>query len=358
MKRGLVGLLGLGLTVILVGCSDAGPTLPEVTPTLPDLKVAPAFGEPIALGALPDGGPVWPYGMNNKGQIVGMARNAAGDNRAVLWQNGQATELATLDGYGFWDQAQEINDKGQAVGILIPEGGGRAEFLPVIWESPESAPTPLQLLPGTTGGAARGINEDGEIAGESTGGTRRAVIWHDATSAPIALPLLPGCSGSLAMENNNKGMVVGMAICETEPSPRAVLWEDDQVTELAVLSGSPRSLAYYVNDAGQMVGWNYFSEPYYPPKPGDHPVLWETPTQIVDLGTLTTPGSGGGMSINKHGQIALELDWHAVVWEDGQMTDLGEGRAVAINDKGQVVGHTVDLGSVLWPGKKYVKTKE
>ena len=88
---------------------------------------------------------------------------------------------------------------------------------------------------------------------------------------------------------------------------------------------------------------------------GDHPALWETPTQIVDLGTFTVPGTGGGFRINKHGQIALEFDRRAVVWEDGQMTDLGEGRATDINDKGQVAESLKDLGGVLWPGSKKVK---
>jgi uncharacterized membrane protein len=128
-----------------------------------------------------------------------------------------------------------------------------------------------------------------------------------------------------------------------------VLWEDGQVTELAVLPGSFGSQAFYVNDKGQVVGETF-------PRIGGHALLWETPTQVVDLGV------GLGMravaySINMHGQIAGELNGRAVVWEDGQMTDLGEGRAIPINDKGQVAGNLVDpveLG-VLWPGSKKVK---
>jgi uncharacterized membrane protein len=356
MDKRLVGLLGLGLTLILVGCSDAGPTLPEVTPTLPDLKVATVFGEPVDLGTLSGGGPFGPFGMNNNAQIVGTARNAAGDLCcAVHWQNGQLTELATLPGYGFGDQAQEINDNGQAVGLLVTASGRGGEFLPVIWESPQSPPQALQLLPGTTGGVARGINEDGEIVGENRNGTRRAVLWQDATSAPIALPLLPGCSRGSAWDNNNKGMIVGFAFgCETVPGLRAVLWEGDQVTELATLPGSTGSWAIYLNDVGQIVGSVSTAT-------GEHLVLWETPTQIVDLGTLTVPGTGGGFGINKHGQIALEFDRRAVVWEDGQMTDLGEGRATAINNKGQVAGSLGVPGDnigVLWPGSKKVKKEK
>jgi uncharacterized membrane protein len=127
------------------------------------------------------------------------------------------------------------------------------------------------------------------------------------------------------------------------------VWEDDQATELAVLSGSTGSTAWYVNDKGQVVGETFPSI--------RHAVLWETPTQVVDLGV----GLGmraAALGINHHGQIAGELNGRAVVWENGQMTDLGEGRARAINDNGQVIGNLVVLGdniAVLWPGSKKVK---
>jgi probable HAF family extracellular repeat protein len=72
--------------------------------------------------------------------------------------------------------------------------------------------------------------------------------------------------------------------------------------------------------------------------------------RLIDLGTL-----GGGSSrvhaINNRGQVVggsetVEGEWHAFLWEDGRMKDLGtlgppattSSRAQGINNAGQVVG--------------------
>jgi probable HAF family extracellular repeat protein len=69
-------------------------------------------------------------------------------------------------------------------------------------------------------------------------------------------------------------------------------------------------------------------------------VLWEN-GQITDL------GSGQANAINNKGQITGTANGHAVIWENGQVTDLGTGQARDINNKGQVVG-TVNNRAVLW----------
>jgi len=98
-------------------------------------------------------------------------------------------------------------------------------------------------------------------------------------------------------------------------------------------------------------------------------VIWVFPTntafaeilpyEIIDLGTL-----GGNMShaygINDSGQVvgqsrtasggyhAFER-YHAFLWEDGEMLDLGLGSACGINDAGQVAGQNGYSGCVfLW----------
>ena len=69
---------------------------------------------------------------------------------------------------------------------------------------------------------------------------------------------------------------------------------------------------------------------------------------VTDLGTLGGGGSQAG-AINNRGQVVGSAytasgDYHAFLWEDGEMTDLGTlpggsfSFAQAINNRGQVVG--------------------
>ncbi len=87
---------------------------------------------------------------------------------------------------------------------------------------------------------------------------------------------------------------------------------------------------------------------------------------MTDLGSLPGGDFSQAFGINSRGQVvgyALTAsgEYHAFLWEDGQMTDLGTlsgreyGVASGINSRGQVVGYsTTALGevhAVLW-GKK------
>jgi probable HAF family extracellular repeat protein len=115
--------------------------------------------------------------------------------------------------------------------------------------------------------------------------------------------------------------------------------------------GALRSLAYGVNDLGQVVGG---ADPFSTPQPScggcvpEHAFLWKSGA-MSDLGTL-----GGNYSFalvsNNQGQLvgastlAGDLHEHAVLWEGGVMTDLGtlsgdtDSEATDISPTGQVVG--------------------
>ena len=55
------------------------------------------------------------WSINNRGQVVGDAINAAGASHAFLWEKGVMTDLGTLTGVGN-SAAQGINNRGQVVG--------------------------------------------------------------------------------------------------------------------------------------------------------------------------------------------------------------------------------------------------
>ncbi len=68
-------------------------------------------------------------GINNRGQVVGYSATASGTQHAVLWEDGQMTDLGTLSGreYGV---ASGINSRGQVVGYSTTALG---EVHAVLW---------------------------------------------------------------------------------------------------------------------------------------------------------------------------------------------------------------------------------
>ncbi len=71
-------------------------------------------------------------GINEQGEVVGTAQNAAGQPRAFLWRNGEMTDLNTLIPAGTgWilESAAGISDGGQIVGYGTLSGKRRAFLL-------------------------------------------------------------------------------------------------------------------------------------------------------------------------------------------------------------------------------------
>src|SRR5207249_4977985 len=111
--------------------------------------------------------------------------------------------------------------------------------------------------------------------------------------------------------------------------------------------GGPVSIAYGINDVGQIVGTSATASGT------SHAFLWSNGT-MADLGSLGSMGPSDGRGINNRGQVvggtidANNSHYHAFLWENGTMRDLGTlpgynlSQAQAINDAGQVVGLSGD----------------
>jgi probable HAF family extracellular repeat protein len=128
------------------------------------------------------------------------------------------------------------------------------------------------------------------------------------------------------------------------------------LTDLGTLPGGIGSFAYWINDAGEIVGGSFTANPSSP----FHAVLWRRGT-ITDLGTVDGDQCSGAAGVNSETQVVgfssvdCMVNSHAFLWENGQIIDLnifnypGSGLqqlllAFNINDRGEIDGLGVPPG--------------
>jgi probable HAF family extracellular repeat protein len=295
-------------------------------------------------------------GINNAGQVVGLYADGSNQNHAVAWIDGQATELgsaSTMWGYGGFTNpwgvsgsAISINDAGQIAWTSREE---RA----MLWN--QGVATDL----GTLGGAqsqARGINEAGQIVGQAqnSDGAWRAVAWRNGQATELSAPA--GSPSWQANAVNGSGQIVGAGVRTSDHTVQPVMWNQGVATNMdAPWTHSYQITAYGINDAGLAVGSTKVPNDvdYY------RAILWNQD----GTGTLLDMPQGFEASeakgINNAGQIvgfmmapgSMSPDFRAATWINGQVVDLNsllpasavaEGwvlqGANAINDAGAIVG--------------------
>jgi probable HAF family extracellular repeat protein len=91
------------------------------------------------------------------------------------------------------------------------------------------------------------------------------------------------------------------------------------ITDLGTLPGGDLSLAYGINNRGQVVGFSYTASGL------PRAFLWED-GEMTDLGTLPGGADSSAWGINNRGQVVgasatASGAAHAFLWEDGEMTD-------------------------------------
>ena len=139
-------------------------------------------GVPTDLGAFPGfaaGTQSYAYAINDlpNPQIVGWSHGpqAVGHPHAFIWQNGTMADLGTLSG-GDWSEAFDVNDQGDVVGwARDADYNVRA----VMWVDGDilDLNTVGGVPPGWVLAEARGINNDGQIVGRGVfGGSDRAFM--------------------------------------------------------------------------------------------------------------------------------------------------------------------------------------
>jgi probable HAF family extracellular repeat protein len=284
--------------------------------------------------------------ISNDGLIAGEASLANGIQHAVLWYKSLKLDLGTLGGSksaGLNSVAFFSNDLAQVVGASEVSTQDKDS------ENFCSFGSGLKCLP---------------------------FLWQAGVMK--ALPLLGGQNGQ-AIAVNDRGRAVGVAEMRTVDKNcvaphtndfEAVLWGPGQgeIQELRPLPGDTVGIGLWINEKGQVIGTTgSCGNSLLPPLAnGPHAVLWENGT-VTDLGNLggtcinpcisPTLGPLGNVPlyIDNKGQVfgtsvlSGENTQHAFVWtRESGMKDLGTlpgdyaSVALGANDQGEVVGFSFD----------------
>ncbi|MCA9945973.1 MAG: hypothetical protein KC449_20965 [Anaerolineales bacterium] len=135
---------------------------------------------------------------------------------------------------------------------------------------------------------------------------------------------------------------------------QACLWRNGELINLGTLGGN-YSHATAINNSGQVAGYAHIETQPPPFTHIFHAFLWEDGT-MIDLGTFGYHSIAS--AINESGQIVGRSSYnpssvptHAFLWENGVMTDLGTlggftSSASDINNRGQIVGYSFDSQNV------------
>ncbi len=300
------------------------------------------------LGTLPGGNFSQPFAINLNNVIAGSSNLSNNDQHSVLWSKGQMTDLGTLGGSNSIAFGMNVTESvvGEAeTSTSDPNGEDFCGFgthlicQPFYWQN--SVMTPLRTLGGNNG-VANWVNRWGIAVGQAENATTdkacpapqklqfKAVVWENGKA--IELRVKNGDPESIAFAINDYGQIVGTSGTCSAFNPiflnnlqpvHALLWEKGKVVDLGSLGGSYGNLATFINNQGQVVGFSDLA--------GDtasDAFLWTKANGMQDLGTYPGDIGSAAISINDQGVIAglsvidTKGDSRAVVWNNNVPTDL------------------------------------
>jgi probable HAF family extracellular repeat protein len=219
-------------------------------------------------------------------------------------------------------------------------------------------------------------------------------VWQN--NQMRGLPPFPGGNNGFATGANNLGQVVGWAengvhdptcCCADTPGHqvlqfRPAVWtlgQPDQIQDLPLIPGDSSGAATAINDSGQIVGISGICDQAVGRHTAKHAVLWEN-GKVTDIGNLGAQWWNTPTAINQHGDVVgfagdpafVEGNpLHAFIWTKdngikalkplrGRVPEHVDSEAYGINEAGQVVGVScdadqIDCRAVIWDHGVYPK---
>lgn len=172
--------------------------------------------------------------LNERGEVLVQSRAADSPSRASIVGPSGYVDLGTLGGMN--TEAYGINNRGDAVGIsTIPNGEWRGFVF--------SGGQMREFVPGQEVGPPRVINDRGDVAG----GYGRPFFYRDGKIERFAT------TDSPVNDINESGVVVG-ALNIPGQAQRPYMYSQGKLTDLGTLGGQT-GVATAINDLGAVVGY-------------------------------------------------------------------------------------------------------
>ncbi|MEL6470524.1 MAG: DUF3466 family protein [Cyanobacteria bacterium J06623_4] len=317
------------------------------------------------------------YGLNEAGDVVGVAEDGSGISRAFVWSDGTMTALPDL---GFGGVAYDINSSGDVTGAVntgvdyARPWDGRSSSVDnvALWQTGQLVN--LGNLGGIPRGEGRKIADDGWIVGTASAPLPSVLeedIWQRAF---VALPgdstlrdakTFPNDIRSFIFDLNGAKQAPGFSVSDNRGGPEATqagLWQFESdgsvqsITPLEPLAPDQTSVALGINKAGEVVGRSATAEGqnvtvYWganQTSPELLPVLSESPGSYVRAWQINDSSLVVGELRDAAGEERFATLWAQDPdgWVNVDLQTLIPGDsgwdlsgALSINNAGQIVGY-------------------